>query len=117
VTGLGVFVAARMRSMQGFQMVMNFLVMPLYFLSGAMFPIASAPTWMKVLMRVDPLSYGVDALRDVVFTGVPAGAESLEEIARAAGLVASSLAFDLALLALVAVVLAAASAVRFSRAD
>ena len=50
--------------MQGFQMLMNFLVMPMYFLSGAMFPIASAPLWMKTLMTLDPLTYGVDALRE-----------------------------------------------------
>src|SRR6516225_3033836 len=49
ITSLGVFIAVPMRSMQGFQMVMNFLVMPLYFLSGAMFPVSSAPTWMRVL--------------------------------------------------------------------
>ncbi len=64
ITGLGVFIAAGMRSMQGFQMLMNFLVMPLYFLSGAMFPVSSAPRWMKVLMTLDPLTYGVDALAE-----------------------------------------------------
>ena len=63
MTSLGVAIAARMRSMQGFQMVMNFLVMPLYFLSGAMFPLGRAPEWMRWLMRLNPLTYGVDALR------------------------------------------------------
>ena len=56
-----------MESMQRFQMVMNFLVMPLYFLSGAMFPMASAPVWMRTLMTADPLTYGVDAIRNVMF--------------------------------------------------
>src|SRR5262249_22857106 len=60
MTSLGVCIAAGMRSMQGFQMVMNFLVMPLYFLSGAMFPISSAPPWMKALMTLDPLTSGVE---------------------------------------------------------
>src|SRR5207253_5331868 len=68
ITGLGVFIAVPMRSMQGFQMVMNFLVMPLYFLSGAMFPVSSAPAWMRVLMTVDPLTYGVDGLRIIVLS-------------------------------------------------
>jgi ABC-2 type transport system permease protein len=117
VTGLGVCIAAGMRSMQGFQMVMNFLVMPLYFLSGAMFPIASAPAWMRALMVLDPLSYGVDALRNVVFAGTPTGPESLQVVARAQGLVRWDLSFDVALLALVAGLLAAASAIRFSRAS
>jgi ABC-2 type transport system permease protein len=117
VTGLGVFIAARMRSMQGFQVLMNFLVMPLYFLSGAMFPIASAPGWMKVLMTVDPLSYGVDALRTVVFSGTEAHAESLADVARSVGLVRWPLAVDVWLLAAVAVLLAAAAALRFSRVE
>ncbi len=67
MTSLGVAVATRMRSMQGFQMIMNFLVMPLYFLSGAIFPVPSNQPWMKALMIADPLTYGVDALRTVVF--------------------------------------------------
>src|SRR6266571_4114554 len=57
LTSLGIAIAARMSSMQGFQMIMNFLIMPLYFLSGAMFPLASAPTWIKALMTVNPLTY------------------------------------------------------------
>src|SRR5690348_6362320 len=68
MTSLGTAIAARMRSMQSFQMIMNFLVMPLYFLSGAMFPLASAPKWMQTLMMLDPLTYGVDALRNVVLS-------------------------------------------------
>jgi ABC-2 type transport system permease protein len=121
VTGLGVFLAARMRSMQGFQVLMNFLVMPLYFLSGAMFPIASAPAWMQTLMTIDPLSYGVDALRNVVFsataTSAGAQAESLADVARGVGLVRWPLAVDVALLAAAAALLAAAAAARFSRAE
>src|SRR5262245_57314492 len=68
VTSLGIIVASRMQSMQSFQMVMNFLVMPIYFLSGAMFPMTSAPTWLKSIMTIDPLTYGVDAIRNVVFS-------------------------------------------------
>ncbi len=69
MTSLGVVVASRMRSMQGFQMIMNFLVMPLFFMSGAIFPIPSGESWvwMRRLMMLDPLSYGVDALRTTVF--------------------------------------------------
>jgi ABC-2 type transport system permease protein len=49
--------------MQGFQMVMNFLVMPIFFLSGALFPLTGLPVVMGVLAKMDPLSYGVDGLR------------------------------------------------------
>jgi ABC-2 type transport system permease protein len=49
--------------MQGFQLVMNFLVMPLFFLSGALYPLANLGVVMKVITRLDPLTYGVDGLR------------------------------------------------------
>ena len=69
MTSLGVAIASTMRSMQGFQMIMNFLVMPLYFLSGAIYPVPSDEhyRWMRILMLADPLTYGVDALRTVAF--------------------------------------------------
>ena len=118
ITSLGVFIAARMRSMQGFQMLMNFLVMPLYFLSGAMFPIRSAPAWMNVLMKLDPLTYGVDALRNVVFSGVTStDGGPLLDAARAGGLVYSTLEYDGLVMVLVALLLAAAACIRFSRAQ
>jgi ABC-2 type transport system permease protein len=110
ITSLGVFVAATMRSMQGFQMLMNLLIMPLYFLSGAMFPIASAPTWMRVLMTVDPLTYGVDALRNVVFTGTELPPE-------AQALIWGSLPLDVAIMAGVAFLFAAVASLRFHTAD
>ncbi len=49
--------------MQGFQLVMNFLVMPIFFLSGALFPLANLPIVMTVITHLDPLTYGVDGLR------------------------------------------------------
>ena len=55
-----------MDSMEGFQMVMNFLVMPLFLLSGAMFPLSRLPAWLKMLTVLDPLTYGVDALRGLI---------------------------------------------------
>ncbi|SMB90303.1 ABC-2 type transport system permease protein [Thermanaeromonas toyohensis ToBE] len=67
LTSFGIAIASYMETMEGFQMIMNFLIMPLYFLSGAMFPIQSVPVWMAFLMRLDPLTYGVDALRLLVY--------------------------------------------------
>jgi ABC-2 type transport system permease protein len=67
LSSLGVALASRMRSMQGFQIVMNFLLMPIFFLSGALFPLAAGlPLWMTVLTRLDPASYGIDPLRRIV---------------------------------------------------
>jgi ABC-2 type transport system permease protein len=73
LSALGVAVAARMRSMQGFQVVMNFLMMPIFFLAGALFPLQGLPAWMTVLTRLDPATYGIDPLRRTVLgaAGVP----------------------------------------------
>ncbi len=65
VTSLGILLAARQRSMEGFQMIMNFLMMPMFFLSGALFPIKGVPLWMELLATVDPITYGVDPMRAV----------------------------------------------------
>ena len=62
-TALGTAIASTMEDMQGFQLIMNFLIMPLFFLSGALFPLDNLPSILGILVRLDPLSYGVDALR------------------------------------------------------
>ncbi len=73
LTTLGVALATSMRSMQGFQAVMNFLLMPVFFLSGALFPLNGLPGWMAVLTRIDPAAYGIDPLRRVLLSasGIP----------------------------------------------
>jgi ABC-2 type transport system permease protein len=71
MTGLGVLVATRLKTMQGFQMIMNFIMMPMFFLSGAMFQLTSAPRWMNTLARINPLTYGVDAMRGIMLEDVP----------------------------------------------
>jgi ABC-2 type transport system permease protein len=118
-TSLGIAIAARMASMQGFQMIMNFLVMPLYFLSGAMFPLSSAPAWMKALMVVDPLTYCVDGLRNIILsnTTVTTGAlvgRTIVDVASRVGLIRWSLPFDLLVVTMVATALTAIGAYRFS---
>jgi ABC-2 type transport system permease protein len=60
---LGTAIGSILRDMQGFQMVMNFLVMPIFFLSGALFPLAGLPAALALATCVDPLSYGIDGLR------------------------------------------------------
>src|SRR6478672_629241 len=60
---LGTIIGSALRDMQGFQLVMNFLVMPIFFLSGALYPLSNLPTALTVATRLDPLSYGVDGLR------------------------------------------------------
>ena len=60
---LGTTIGSVIKDMQGFQLVMNFLVLPIFFLSGALFPLANLPVVMTVITRLDPLTYGVDGLR------------------------------------------------------
>lgn len=62
-TALGTAIASFLEDFQGFQLIMNFLVMPLFFLSGALFPIQSAPGFLQTVAGVNPLSFGVDGLR------------------------------------------------------
>ena len=116
MTSLGVAIASRMRSMQGFQMIMNFLVMPLYFLSGTMFPVGKAPDWMRPVMAADPLTYGVDALRTVIYWS-SSGGETLLETAKEAGLVLGTPLLDVAVMVGTAVVLALFAGWSFSRSD
>lgn len=66
-TALGTALASILDDMQGFQLIMNFLVMPLFFLSGALFPLdQNTPLALKLITAFDSLSYGVDGLRDVL---------------------------------------------------
>jgi len=65
-TALGTAIASVLSDMQGFQLIMNFLVMPVFFLSGALFPLGSLPAALKIVALLDPLSYGVDGLRSTL---------------------------------------------------
>jgi len=69
LSGLGILVATRMRSQQGFQVVVQLMIFPLIFLSGVFFPVDNVPTWMEVIAKVNPLSYGVDAIRQIFLGG------------------------------------------------
>ncbi|KYH33525.1 ABC transporter permease [Neomoorella mulderi] len=109
LTFLGIAIASRMTTMEGFQMFMNFLVMPLFFLSGAMFPMTNLPGWMSVLMKLDPLTYGVDALRRLVYSGTDPRALQY--------LVHYSLEFDLAVITGLALLLGILGSWSFSRQE
>jgi ABC-2 type transport system permease protein len=61
--GLGLIFASRIKDMQGYSIIMNFVVFPLFFLSGALYPVSNLPPWLRVLSYFDPLTYGVDGLR------------------------------------------------------
>ncbi len=68
-TALGISIASQLSDMQGFQLIMNFLVQPVFFLSGALFPLGNLPKVFSYIVAIDPLSYGVDGIRGSL-TGV-----------------------------------------------
>jgi ABC-2 type transport system permease protein len=68
LTAFGVMVAARIKQIQSFMALTQMLVLPLFFLSGAMFPLSGLPMWLTVLNRIDPLTYAVDPIRRAVFS-------------------------------------------------
>jgi ABC-2 type transport system permease protein len=67
VTAFGVMAAARIKQMQSFMGLMQMIVMPMFFISGAMFPVAALPAWLAFLNRIDPVTYAVDPMRHLVF--------------------------------------------------
>ncbi|HXN06363.1 MAG TPA: ABC transporter permease [Nitrospiria bacterium] len=71
LTAMGIVIASRMRSMQGFTLITNFIMLPMFFLSGAMFPTDNLPPWMSLLVILDPLTYGVDLLRNIILSAGP----------------------------------------------
>jgi ABC-2 type transport system permease protein len=63
---LGTVIASTLNDMQGFQLIMNFLIMPLFFFSGALFPLDNLPPVLATIVRLNPMAYGVDGLRGVL---------------------------------------------------
>ena len=61
--GLGLVFASKIKDMQGYSIIMNFVVFPLFFLSGALYPLDNLPAWLRIFSYLDPLTYGVDGLR------------------------------------------------------
>jgi len=71
MTGLGFYIAWKMNSVQGFHAVMNLLLMPLWILSGALYPADGAPAWLQWAIRLNPLGYGLSALRQALYANDP----------------------------------------------
>jgi len=82
---LGLTIASLMQSIEGFQLIMNFIVMPMFFLSGALFPLNSLPEWLRLVTYIDPLVYGVEVLRFISM-----GFSSFNPLISLAGVIAFS---------------------------
>jgi ABC-2 type transport system permease protein len=81
LTAFGVMVAARIKQIQSFMALTQMLIMPLFFLSGAIFPVSGLPTWLTVLNRIDPLTYAVDPMRQAVFDHLNLAPQMRERLA------------------------------------
>jgi ABC-2 type transport system permease protein len=67
ITAFGVMAAARVSQMQSFMALTQMVIMPMYFISGSLFPVSGLPRWLEILNRIDPLTYAVDPMRRAVF--------------------------------------------------
>jgi ABC-2 type transport system permease protein len=70
ITAFGVMIAVRIKQMQAFFGVMQMIVMPMFFISGALFPVSNLPGWLAFLNRIDPLTYAVDPMKRLVFANI-----------------------------------------------
>jgi len=66
LVGIGIAIASILDTLEGFGLIMNFVIMPMFFLSGALFPINNLPDWIKVVTYLDPVTYGVELLRSIL---------------------------------------------------
>ncbi|MDA8039500.1 MAG: ABC transporter permease [Actinomycetota bacterium] len=119
LTAFGVLLASRMQQMQSFQVVVQFFVMPMFFLSGAMFPLSGLPSWLTALTKVDPLSYAVDPLRRAIFDHLHASPLALRTLDPGISWNGWKLpvGLELGMVAVMAAVLLGAGMVVFSKTD
>ncbi len=80
LTAVGFMIAWKMDSTQGFHAIMNLLLMPMWLLSGAFFPASGAPRWIQAIIRANPLTYGVGAVRRILYLGGPQAAADLPSL-------------------------------------
>jgi ABC-2 type transport system permease protein len=81
ITAFGMTAAARMNQMQSFMAVMQMAIMPMFFISGALFSLAKLPAWLTILNRIDPLTYAVDPMRRAIFAHMHVGKAAVHALA------------------------------------
>ncbi|MQA14838.1 MAG: ABC transporter permease subunit [Pseudonocardiaceae bacterium] len=119
LTAVGVVAAARIRTIQAFMGLSQLILMPMFFLSGALFPLSNLPGWLQVLTRINPLTYAVDPMRSAVFDHLDVGTAARE--AMNPGVTwwgwQVPIPLELTLVALMAVGMLAVAVVQFRRAE
>lgn len=99
-TSLGTAIASKLEDMQAFPLVMNFLIMPIFFLSGTLFPLSNLPKALEIITKLNPLTYGVDAIRSTL-----------------TGTLASALVIDSAILGSLVIIIGAIGVYMFYQAE
>jgi len=119
LTAFGVMMAARMSQMQSFMALMQMVIMPLFFISDALFPVSGLPTWLSVLNRLDPITYAVDPIRRAVFAHLDISAAARHALAPGVTWWSWQLpgVFEAALVALMGFGLLGVAIARFSRTE
>ena len=119
ITAFGVMAAARITQMQSFMALMQMVIMPLFFISGALFPVSGLPTWLGVLNRLDPITYAVDPIRRAVFAHLDVTEAARHALAPGVTWWGWHLPgiFEAALVATIGVALLGVAILRFSRTD
>ena len=119
LTALGLLLASRMTQVESFMAVMNFVMLPMFFLSGAIFPPKGLPAWLSVVTKFDPLTYAVDPVRRAVFAHVQ-GAASVKQALSAGvkwGHWTLPISVELAVIAAIGVVMLALAMQQFGRTE
>ena len=98
ITALGLMVAARLRTIESFHMIMNFMVMPMFFLSGALFPLNNLPDWLSLLTNLNPVTYGVNPIRLVIVQATNLPSQVLPPLGFTLGTTYVSLTHDVVIL-------------------
>jgi ABC-2 type transport system permease protein len=117
LASLGMVIASRLRSTEGFQVIMSFFMMPMFFLSGALFPLTNVPRWMEILSELNPASYGVDLIRQVVFRFLELPSSVLDAFKISVFGVKIGIAEDLAIVSAFAVFFILLATWSFTRAE
>lgn len=119
LTSLGIVIASRMKSMEGFQMIMQFLLMPMFFLSGALFPLRNLPGWLSFLTKLDPVTYGVAPLRQAVLSSFGLPTFAMDQLGVNVTLFGQTLsaATELMIVAVLGLIFVTWAAIMFSRQD
>jgi len=108
ISGMGLFIASLMKTTESFGLLMQVLIFPMFFLSGAFFPLTAVPSWMSMLSKINPLTYGVDSFRQIIL-GSEVSREIMERV------VLYPLYIDMSFLAAFSIIMVSAAVFAFNK--